>query len=297
VSAAARSATEVFEAERPRLRALAYRMLGAVEDADDVVQETFVRWHQATQAEIVAPGAWLTSVCTRLCIDSLRAAYRKRERYIGPWLPEPLVATEADSTSEPAELASSLSLAFLLLLERLSPLERAAFLLHDVFDHPYPDVARILGRSEAACRQLASRVRRNVRLEKTRFEAPREQVAALLDRFLAAAGSGNVEELTDMLAIDAELWSDGGGIAPAARNVVRGADPIARFLVGVAKKGRGAVLHPAFVNGLPGVIFTREGRVGGSFAISVDPAGRIARVFVVVNPQKLRHVEPPGSGA
>ena len=286
----------IFEAARPRLRALAYRMLGSLEDAEDVVQETFVRWHAVPQDEIASPDAWLTRVCTRLCLDALRAAYRARESYVGPWLPEPVLTSNADEVPDPAELAESLSMAFLLLLERLSPLERAAFLLHDIFGYGYPEIAQITARSEAACRQLVSRARRSVRREQTRFPSAPEQATALLEHFLAATRAGEVQQLVTMLGEEVELWSDGGGEVTAARNVIRGAEPVARFLVGVARKGGGLKVRPAWVNGTPGVVLAHEEQATAVLTVAMDEAGKVQRIFLVVSPRKLRRVQVPPEG-
>jgi RNA polymerase sigma-70 factor, ECF subfamily len=285
-----------FEEARPRLRALAYRMLGSMDDAEDAVQETFVRWHRTPIGQVESPAAWLTTTCTRICIDMLRAAYRTRESYVEPWLPEPLVTTSADDRPDPLELADSLSTGFLLLLERLSPLERAAFLLHDVFDYSHRELAAILGRTEGACRQLVSRARRHLRRTETRYSRSPAHAAELLDRFLAAAREGDVDRLIGMLSQDAELWTDSGGEAVAARNVLRSADHVARFLVGVARKGAGVQLTRALVNGTPGIVVANPDEVVATFTVELDEQARIRRVFVVVSPSKLRRVPVPPGG-
>ncbi len=282
------AAADAFTAARPRLMALAYRMLGSIGDAEDAVQETFIRWHRADKAAIRTPAAWLTTACTRICIDRLRKAKAERAAYIGTWLPEPVAV-------EPPEddvLGESLSMAFLVMLERLSPAERAAYLLHDVFEQEYGAVAAALGKSEQACRQLVSRARKslNVREDapKPRFAADPAHAAALATAFVAAARAGDTKRLMTMLAEDAELWSDGGGKAAAALNVIHGADRIARFFVGIRTKqdpNLEFLYRP--VNGRPGVV----GYVGAraDFALALEPGedGRIGAVYVVRNPDKL----------
>lgn len=284
------AANDAFTAARPRLIALAYRMLGSMGDAEDAVQETFIRWHGADQVSIRTPAAWLTTACTRLCIDRLRKAKAERAAYIGTWLPEP-VAVEPP---EDEALGESLSLAFLVMLERLSPSERAAYLLHDVFESDYAAVAAALGKSEQACRQLVSRARKNLNVPedapkpKPRFAADPAHAEELANAFVTASRAGDAKRLLAMLAEDAELWSDGGGKAAAALNVIHGADRIARFFVGIRSKQ-----HPDLklvyrpVNGRPGVV----GYVGAraDFALALEPgeSGRIGAVYIVRNPDKL----------
>ena len=281
----------VFERERARLWALAYRMLASADDAEDVVQETFVRWHGAPHAQITTPEAWLTTACTRLAIDSLRRAHRHREEYVGPWLPEPVVDDGAEAGPlEAAELSESLSTAFLLVLERLTPVERAAFLLHDVFDYEYADVARILGKSEPAVRQMLSRARKRVRGEQPRAEVPRERQAELLHSFLAAVHAGELAPLQAMLTDDVQLWSDGGGRVTAARNVVKGSANVARFFTGIARKAATLRIAFATINGRAGLVLYVAGALYGTLSFDTDAEGRVSRVFLVLNPDKLRHV-------
>jgi RNA polymerase sigma-70 factor (ECF subfamily) len=281
---------EPFIAARPRLMALAYRMLGSMGDAEDAVQETFIRWHGADRASIRTPAAWLTTACTRLCIDRLRKAKAERAAYIGTWLPEP-VAVEPPQDEA---LGESLSLAFLVMLERLSPAERAAYLLHDVFESDYAAVSSALGKSEQACRQLVSRARKSLNVPedapkpKPRFAADPAHAEELATAFIAAARAGDAKRLMTMLAQDAELWSDGGGKAAAALNVIHGADRITRFLLGIRTKQDPRlelVYRP--VNGRPGIV----GYVGAraDFALALEPGahGRIAAVYIVRNPDKL----------
>jgi RNA polymerase sigma-70 factor (ECF subfamily) len=295
-SAAAQSAgvdaavADPFTAARPRLMALAYRMLGSIGDAEDAVQETYIRWHGADRAAIRTPAAWLTTACTRICIDRLRKAKAERAAYIGTWLPEPV----AIEPPEDEALGESLSLAFLVMLERLSPPERAAYLLHDVFESDYAAVAAALGKSEQACRQLVSRARRSLNVPedapkpKPRYAADPAHAEELATAFVAAARAGDAKRLMAMLAADAELWSDGGGKAAAALNVIHGADRITRFLVGIrTKQDPGLELVYRLVNGRPGIV----GYVGpcADFALALEPGegGRIAAVYIVRNPDKL----------
>ncbi len=285
-----------FEAQRRRLLGLAYRMLGSVAEAEDAVQDAYLRWH-ATDREAVADArAFLTTTTTRICLDALKSARMKREQYVGPWLPEPVVDAKALAPDAQTELAEDLSVALLLAMERLSPLERAAFLLHDVFDCSYDEVARALERSEAACRQLAARARGHVREARPRslgggnVSEHRKLVAA----FVAAARSGDVEGLTAMLASDARLVSDGGGKVAAALNVIEGAERTAKFVAGVVNKGlrEGSRVVEATINGLVGVlIYGPEGGVQ-STAFEIEE-GKIRAIYVVRNPEKLMHLEGP----
>ena len=287
---AASASTDAFTAARPRLQALAYRMLGTLGDAEDAVQETYIRWHSADRSAIRTPAAWLTTACTRICIDRLRKAKAERAAYVGTWLPEP-VAVEPP---EDETLGESLSLAFLVMLERLSPSERAAYLLHDVFESDYAAIAAALGKSEQACRQLVSRARKSLNVPegqpkpRPRYAADPARAEALAAEFVTAARAGDTKRLMVMLAEDAELWSDGGGKAIAALNVIHGADRIARFFVGIRDKqdpGIQLVFRP--VNGRPGIV----GYVGprADFALALEPKddGRIGAVYIVRNPDKL----------
>jgi RNA polymerase sigma-70 factor (ECF subfamily) len=284
------AANDPFTAARPRLMALAYRMLGSMGDAEDAVQETFIRWHGADRAAIRTPAAWLTTACTRLCIDRLRKAKAERAAYVGTWLPEPI----AIEPPEDEVLGESLSLAFLVMLERLSPSERAAYLLHDMFEQDYAAIAAALGKSEQACRQLVSRARKSLDVPrdapkpKPRFAADPAHAGELASAFVAATRAGDTQRLMAMLAEDAELWSDGGGKAAAALNVIHGADRIARFFLGIRDKqepGLELVYRP--VNGRPGIV----GYVGAraDFALALEPGagGRIGAVYIVRNPDKL----------
>src|SRR5215204_705634 len=231
-----------YQELRPLLFSIAYQMVGRVSEAEDLVQEAFLRFHRALAGgtEVASPKAYLSAVTTRLAIDHLRSARTRREQYVGDWLPEPLVTGEAADPAAHAETADSLSLAFLVLLERLSPVQRAVFLLHEVFGYPYAEIAGLVGRSEDTCRQVAARARRHVEAGRPRFEASRRQREELARRFFAAIDQGDTEGLVGMLATDAVLHGDGGGKAPALAAPVHGAERIARFLTGLARRGRAA---------------------------------------------------------
>jgi RNA polymerase sigma-70 factor, ECF subfamily len=242
------AAGNLFDRHRPLLFSIAYRMLGSVMDAEDVVQEAFLRWQRAPRAEVRSPKAYLSAVVTRLCIDQLRSARKRREEYVGPWLPEPL-PTEPDT----AAIDESLSMAFLILLESLNPTERAVFLLREVFD--YEEISRLVGKSEANCRQIARRARDSIAARRPRFESSPEQEERLLGSFLEASLDGDMESLVSVLSEDVTLWSDGGGKTRAALNPIHGANRVSRFLFGILRQAPpGLVVRRARVNGRPGII-------------------------------------------
>ena len=281
-----------FEAERPRLLGLAYRMLGSRAEAEDAVQDAWLRLARADAGAIAALGPWLTQVVSRLCLDRLKSAVRVRETYVGPWLPEPVDAEAIDGPEEREMLKESISAAFLLVLERLQPTERAAFLLHDVFDYSHGEVAAILGKSEAACRQTVSRARKRVAEGRPRFGADATERDRLAGAFFAALETGEVEPIAALLAADAELWTDGGGKATAALNVIRGPEAIARFFVGIAKKGpAGIERHPIRLNGAAAVLLLHEGAPLATLSVHAETQGRVSHVFVVRNPDKLTGIE------
>ena len=289
-----------FEPYRRRLLGLAYRMLGSMADAEDAVQETYLRWHATGRDRVLDPRAFLMTTTTRICLDMLTSARARHEEYVGPWLPEPVVDTAALAPDSRAELAEDLSIALLLTLDRLSPLERAAFLLHDVFEFPFSDVATALERSEAAARQLAARARAHVRAARPRGATPPVEPSArhsqLLSAFVEATRSGDVNALMQLLASDVRVVTDGGGKVAAALNVLDGADHAARFLVGAARKGwrDDFTLRFATINDLPGVIVDApEGPVQtAAFEIEGDV---IRALYIMRNPEKLRHLsaQPP----
>ena len=286
---------ELYEELRPRAFAVAYRMLGSVSEAEDIVQEAFLRLHREHEEgqRIESPEAFLVTVTSRLAIDHLRSARVRRERYVGEWLPEPLVASDEDDPARHAEVADSLSLAFLVLLESLSPEQRAVFLLRDVFDYPYERIAEIVRKSEPAVRQLAVRARRHVDEGRPRFETSREQRERLAARFFDAVQEGNVEGLEALLADDVALVGDGGGKAPALARATRGRARVARMLVAWGRAGQrfgGATFRRVSVNGQPGAVtLDPEGRVISVLALDVA-GGQISGVRSVVNPDKLRHL-------
>jgi RNA polymerase sigma-70 factor (ECF subfamily) len=280
--------TTIFRQHTSRLYGIAYRMLGSRADAEDILQEAYLRWHQTNTEEVQRPEAWLVTTVTRLCIDRLRAARVEREAYIGPWLPEPLLTGDAAPPDHRAVVASDLSIAFLVILERLAPEERAAFLLHDVFDCEYAEIARILGKSEAACRQIVHRARERVRRDRPRFAVSESARRALLNQFVAAMTARDQDALLALFAQDATWTSDGGGQVQAARQVVRGAARLTRFVLWIASRFQGrATYEVASINGETGLIIRLGGRLDSILAIDTDGT-RILAVYNVRNPQKLR---------
>ena len=297
------SPAESFEPHRRRLLGLAYRMLGSMTDAEDAVQETYLRWHGANRDNVSDPRAFLMTTATRICLDLLTSARARREEYVGPWLPEPVLDATGLAPDSRAELAEDISIALLLVLDQLSPLERGAFLLHDVFDFSFSEVAVAPGRTEAACRQLASRARAHVRsgrprglaAPKTRSSEIDPKHAKLLSAFAAATASGDLDALRQMLASDVRVVTDGGGKVRSALEVIQGADRAARFLVGVTRRRPDAWWREDFsvrvapVNGLPGVIVDAPEGVMQTTAFEID--GDVIRaVYVVRNPDKLQHL-------
>jgi RNA polymerase sigma-70 factor, ECF subfamily len=288
---------DAFEAQRPRLIRLAYRMLGSMAEAEDVAQDAWLRWQGADRSAIADPPAWLVRVATRLSIDRLRADKARRAAYRGPWLPEPLIE---DIAEDPLERAEEVSVAFLLALERLSPLERAVFLLHDVFETDYPDVAETLHRSEAACRQLAARAREHVRQAQPRFQVASDDAARLASAFMEAARRNDLDSLRSLLAEDAVMITDGGGKRGAALRPLVGREDVLGFIRGLHwRQGWPAgaqLLRLAQINGAPGAILkTADGL--STIAFEPDGAGRIGAIYVVRNPDKLRALEADAPGA
>jgi RNA polymerase sigma-70 factor (ECF subfamily) len=273
-----------FDALRPRLTRVAYRMLGSVADAEDVVQDAWLRWQAADRAAVRVPEAFLRRVVTRLCLDQLKSARARHEDYVGPWLPDPVVEDEE---------VEDVTLPLMLALERLSPLVRAAFLLHDVFGESFEQVAESLGRDPAACRQLASRAREHVRQEKPRFPIDRAHGMEIAEAFFAATREGETGRLGAILAEDVTLHSDGGGKRPAAARVMRGADEVRRTFAAIARLSRGhtgELIRYAFVNGLPGFVTREADGVLQTTALLIEQ-GRIRAIYVMRNPDKLRHLE------
>jgi RNA polymerase sigma-70 factor (ECF subfamily) len=274
-----------FEALRPRLRRLAHRMLGSAAEAEDIVQEAWLRWEGADQAAVRDPAGFLNRVVTRLCLDQLKSARARRETYIGPWLPEPVL--------EPvAEEAEDLTTTLLLALERLTPLERAAFLLHDVFGQPFEAVAESIGRDPAACRQLASRARGHVRQARPRHPVAAAEGQAIAEAFRHASRHGDIAALRGLLAEGVILHADGGGKRPAPADILAGADLVARFFAGLAAKGyfdHEAPLHQGLVDGLPGFVTRERDGVPQTTALAIEE-GRIVAIYVMRNPDKLGEV-------
>jgi RNA polymerase sigma-70 factor (TIGR02957 family) len=282
---------------RPVAFGIAYRMLGSVSEAEDVVQEALLRVHRALEdgQEIQSPRAFAATITTRLAINELHSARARREHYVGEWLPEPIVTDGADDPAQHAEMADSLSLAMLVLLESLSPEQRAVLLLHDVFDYGYPEIARIVGKSQDNVRQLATRARRHVEQRRPRFRTTREQRDELAGRFFAAAEQGDLAALEALLAHDVQLTGDGGGKAPALARSLRGRGRVARTVLAwfrLALRVPGVSLRPAEINGGPGaVVFDAQERVIGVCALEVA-GGQIAAIEGIVNPEKLGHLGP-----
>ncbi len=287
------SATDTFTELRPLLFGVAYRMLGSVTDAEDTVQDAFLRWTGVDSDQVDSPRAYLTTVVTRLCLDRLKSARTKREVYEGPWLPEPLVDEGTAAAGRASELADSLSMAFMVLLEKLSPPERAAFLLREVFDLDYPEVAAALERNEPACRQLVRRARTRLHQPERRFEASEADSERLREQFIAATGAGDLPGLVCLLADDAAVYTDHGGKAAAARRTILGADKVARFFIGVSQKFRqpDSSMEERVVNGHPGFVVFERGHAVTAGSLEMRD-GRVSAIYIVRNPEKLRHIHP-----
>jgi RNA polymerase sigma-70 factor, ECF subfamily len=279
---------QAFENNRARLRNLAYRLLGSVSDSDDVLQELYLRWHRADAAEIRSPDAWLTTALTRLCIDRMRARQQERDAYPGSWLPEPLCIAEPLPPDASVDLADDLSLALLVVLDRLSPQERAAFLLHDVFDQDYAEIGAILGKTGTACRQLLHRARKRLRADRPVVKASQEARRRLVVEFIEATRNFDRDSLMRLLADDATLVTDGGGKVRAALNVIYGNERIARLLLAIAKKRSETSMDKMMlVNGELGVVTYVGTRLASVLCFEVD-ACQISKVYRLLNPDKLR---------
>ncbi|MHC8286295.1 RNA polymerase sigma factor SigJ [Pseudomonas sp. XS1P51] len=288
----AENAAAVFEQRRPFLLGLAYRILGSRAEAEDVVQELFIKWLEADRASIATPAAWLTTACTRHCIDLLRSAHKSRVDYIGTWLPEPIHTTHQNSPEHMHELASSLSTAFLLMLERLTPKERAAYLLYEIFDMDYAQVAEAVGVQEVACRKLVSRAKASLGSGQIRYQAEPARQTELLSAFHSAIAIGSTHSLMAMLSEDVELCADSGGKAAAIRDTLTGISRVLDFI--------GRSLHaywqacewlPTEINGAQGVIIKADGDITASLTFGFDEAGRVSRIFIMRNPDKLAELE------
>ena len=273
-----------FDPLRPKLARIAYRMLGSVADAEDVVQDAFLRWLATDRASVRVPEAFLRRVVTRLCLDQLKSARHSRETYIGPWLPEPIVADE--------EEVDDVTLPLMLALERLSPLERAAFLLHDVFGVSFDEIAETVDRDPAACRQLASRARTHVRAARPRFDMPRERGMEIAEAFFAASRSGDMTALGALLAADVTLHADGGGKVSAAAHPLIGFDEVLKVQTGLARyfaEHMSRVIRYGFINGLPGFVTMEHGGTLQTTALAIED-GKIVAIYVMRNPDKLQHL-------
>lgn len=280
-----------FERCRRYLTGLAYRMLGSMTEAEDAVQEAYLRWHMLEKTGISSARAYLSKIVAHICLDMMKSARAQRETYVGVWLPDPVLDAEALSADSASEYAADLSVGLMLALERLSPLERVAFLLHDVFDVGFDEVGEILDRNEAACRQLAARARSHVRAARPRFEVAPEKGREILHAFMEAYRTGNADALADILAEDAVLHTDGGGKRRAALNPIHGRDNILRLLAGIARKWPAHLvdLRPAAINGLPGCVATLAD--GGVHTLALEiVCDRIIAIYAVRNPDKLKHL-------
>ncbi len=287
----AESADAIFARHRARVFGMAYRLTGSVSDAEDVVQETWLRWNKADVNVIVSPEAWLTTVASRLGLDHLRRLKARRETYVGPWLPEPLVEATSDKAAPTPEdtlaLADDISMALLHMLERLAPEERTAFLLYEAFDYDYGELASLLGKSEAACRQIVSRARRRVGDERPRFNASVSEHARLAQAFSLALSSENPNALIACLKPDAVLLSDGGGKAAAALNPIFSADHITRFFFGIARKFQVPLApQPVTINDQPGFALVHDGQLHSLMCVNIED-GQIATIYVMRNPDKI----------
>lgn len=277
-----------FNQHRPLLFAIAYRMLGSVVDAEDMVQETFLRWQLVTLETVQSAKSYLSSIITRLCIDHLRSARVKREQYVGPWLPEPILTQLTSDTMNTVELADSVSTAFLVLLEKLSPLERAVFLLREVFDYEYEEIGRIVDKSPINCRQIVRRAKQHLASQRPRFEVAPQHQEEMTQRFLQACNSGDLQELIALLSEDIVLWSDGGGKVVAALKPLHGAVKIARFLLAIQSKiPKNSAAEIVEINGQPGIIIYVDGlpRRVMTFDFAYK---QIQSIFIIVNPDKLK---------
>lgn len=286
---------ETFEAHRPLLFGVAYRMLGSAVEAEDMVQETYLRAANSDEQSLRNPAGYLVTIVTRLCMDQLKSARRQRETYIGPWLPEPLPtaqlalppAPEARVTAE-----ESISLAFLVLLESLGPLERAVFLLRDVFDYSYDEVATMVGRTSPGCRQIVHRARQRIEKRRPRYHPSKREREEITLRFLHAAGTGDMHALLALLASDVTAWSDGGGKVAAAVNPVVGAERVAKFILGVTAKLPPTAAEIVELNGQPAMRATFRGKVHSLLQLELNEAGQVSAIHIIRNPDKMRRFAP-----
>jgi RNA polymerase sigma-70 factor (ECF subfamily) len=281
-----------FNAFRAELIGLAYRMTGSLATAEDIAQDTFLRWHEADRSAIEVPRAWLLKVAARLSLDHLKSARSRRETYVGPWLPEPVLESEEAPQQAAHQRAQDISVAFLLTLQRLSPAERAVFILHDLFETPFAEIAGLLGRTEASCRKLAERARARLGEDRPRQEVSDAEARRIACAFLAASRKGDEAALRDLLAADVVLHTDGGGIRSAARNLIAGAGRVGRFFAGLARKHPAPIpplLHLGRINSLPGYVTLEQDGLPQTTALEIRD-GRILAIYVMRNPEKLAAV-------
>lgn len=281
---------ETFNQHRSLLFAIAYRMLGTVTDAEDMVQETFLRWQQTTEATVKSAKTYLSTITTRLCIDHLRSARVQRVGYVGPWLPEPIVTQQTNDPAAQVELADSLSMAFLVVLERLSPIERAVFLLREVFDYNYDEIAQMVGKSPANCRQILRRSRQHIAAQRPRFPVSHQQQEQIAAQFLEASSQGSLQDFLTLLAKDVTFWSDGGGQVVAALKPLQGAMKVARFLLAIRSKWLStSVAHVIEVNGQPGILYRVNDDIHSVMTFEIVDS-YIQSIYSVRNPEKLKRI-------
>jgi RNA polymerase sigma-70 factor, ECF subfamily len=284
------SSLEDFNNHRPLLFSIAYRMLGTVTDAEDMVQETFLRWQPTANSTVRSAKTYLTTITTRLCIDHLRSARVQREQYVGTWLPEPMLTPQSENSTDLMELADSLSIAFLTVLERLSPIERAVFLLRDVFDYDYDEIGQMVGKSSTNCRQILRRAKQHLADERPRFPVSRPQQEQITSQFLDASTKGDLQELLLLLAKDVTFCSDGGGKVVATIKPIHGAMKVARMLLAIRRKWMlNAVSHLAQINGQPGIIQYLDGKIHSAITLEIVD-GCIQTIYSVRNPEKLERI-------
>lgn len=283
--------TEIFEQNRPRLFRLAYGMLGRVAPAEDAVQEAYLRWRKIDIKDIHSPAAWLSTVVSRICLDEIKSARNHREQYIGIDLPEPLLESDNGTPEEHAELADSLSMALLVVLEKLTPIQRAVFILHEIFDYDYTSIADIVNKTEPNCRKIAQRARERVGKNKPRFKPADKEHHRLVKSFMEAAQNGNTTDMEKMLAEDVVFYSDGGGKVTAAPKPIKGSKKISRFMLGIQKHVTTEVYFDIRkVNGGPGLVAYMGGKLHGVWSFNVEN-DKIQNIFVVLNPEKLKHLK------
>jgi RNA polymerase sigma-70 factor (ECF subfamily) len=281
-----------FEKYRKLLFSIAYRMLGSVMEAEDMVQETYYKWEKVSGKDLNSPKSFLTTIITNLCIDQLRSAKKKKETYVGTWLPEPIISDKnEDNVEDIVEISDSLSTAFLILLESLTPIERAVYLLHDIFGYEFNDISKFLNKKEDNCRQIAKRARGRIKGKERRFNASNKEIEKIFNSFVEASAKGNIETLMSLLEDDIVLYSDSGGKIRAARKPIFGKMNVARFIVGIHTKfGTDRKYVKCFINGLPGLKVYMDNKLFGTLSFHYD-GNKIKNIFVILNPEKLRGMQ------